>query len=595
MAVFAIMLTVKHQINFLSAKRKLKKLDKSANNDDLLNELTQMILDDLHELNEKSDFEQPQLFMGRHLFILPEYESKRKDISTQVRILKKILETRGLLRWLSYRMFQEGLDDAYTISRTQLAIRLIERRIEFNRLILSRLEIRQANIHESEYVVDRYEFTHPDSTFKLNNNRIYLLQGNLGGKLYFSLGKHSQNKQDLVTRTLLARLVLWNSKHVLTILREKPELYENEWTKMTLGLFPDFKTVYESTKRISVKFHPNSTKGLDESNYNEQSFIDSENEVEIWHQRFIIKDDTWLVIDSTCSPYTEYVAGHWQFLEQSKLPGSAVHIVIPKEQKEMQLNQAIFLMGRADENWYHLLLDTLPRYILLRKVPNEVPVLVRADIPKSSIEFISKLVQHKIIFITPDIVVKVRKLYFVASRSTVFDSKPPIGEKQVHFPKRVYRDLKELVLSVYSGRKDGRYATHIYFPRNAKYRNINNAVKIENLMQRLGFKTIHSDSQFYKDQFNIFNNANFVVSPGGAILANIIFMNQDSMVVAFRSTRDNGLDLWKKLAEACDVTYAEVVGFPTYYGPGFLARQHSNYYLSPKKVEKVCKQKKAIN
>ena len=78
-----------------------------------------------------------------------------------------------------------------------------------------------------------------------------------------------------------------------------------------------------------------------------------------------------------------------------------------------------------------------------------------------------------------------------------------------------------------------------------------------------------------------------IVSPGGAILANILFIPMDSKVIAVRSWRDSELKLWKKLAEACQVNYSEIVGIPTYYGFKPLARQHSNYYVPLERFKKA--------
>jgi hypothetical protein len=77
-----------------------------------------------------------------------------------------------------------------------------------------------------------------------------------------------------------------------------------------------------------------------------------------------------------------------------------------------------------------------------------------------------------------------------------------------------------------------------------------------------------------------------VVAPGGAALANIIFM-PGSVVVVLRSRRNSDLGLWVKLAKAVGVNCIEVTGMPTYFGPGKLRRMHSDFYISSRKLRKV--------
>jgi hypothetical protein len=83
-----------------------------------------------------------------------------------------------------------------------------------------------------------------------------------------------------------------------------------------------------------------------------------------------------------------------------------------------------------------------------------------------------------------------------------------------------------------------------------------------------------------------FAEANTIVSPGGAVLANIIFMQRGSRVVSIRSWRGADVPLWKQLAEACEINHSEVIGIPSYFGSKPLLRAHSNFYVPLKRIKK---------
>jgi hypothetical protein len=191
--------------------------------------------------------------------------------------------------------------------------------------------------------------------------------------------------------------------------------------------------------------------------------------------------------------------------------------------------------------------------------------------------------------VKPDEVFSIDKLFLIASRSTVFDSKPPKNLEQVKFPKGIYQDLQSYIFGELPKKRLSEYPKRLYLPRKSKYRSLLNNSRIGEIASNFGFSIIESNVDFYRQQYFFFNDAEIVLSPGGAVLANTIFMKPGSTVLSIRSWRDSDLLLWKKLAEACGVHFDEAVGIPTYYGRKALARQHSNFYLPLKRLRKLIK------
>lgn len=530
------------------------------------------IINDLSKINSRTKLKEVK---SRALYLSLSRETPYSHYEN-IRLLLRVLETRGRLRWLCFRIMPTTFPKSYEYTRFRVLFKIFINWKYFSSSVLSRLQIEERNNKEYMYI-DIYEFTHPNIDFEMNTNTIYLLGKEITQKIDFT-GDNFLARNPHKGR-ILGRIILWDSSKVLTYMRERKDFLDNTSVFEYLKYFPDFLTEIYRDSRFSIEVHKDAYSNFDDISNTRSRSHDFLSNVEIWHQRFILEGDKWHIIDSTCTPHSKFVAGHWQFLEQ--VPDSINHVFIkkPVANRKKRFAQAIFLMGRADENWYHLLLDTLPRYLFMKDLDEEVPVLVRADMPKTSIALIQKVINRRIVLVAPSDVIAVDTLYFIAARSTVYDSIPPRNVEQVNFSPKTLRKERSWLLEGNTGNLGVTAPEKIFLPRKSKYRNLLNADQIGRYLDKFGFNSLEIDENFYKKQQIYFSGANLIVSPGGAILANILFMKKGSKVIAMRSWRDSKLNLWKSLAEACDVEYGEIIGIPTYFGRKFLARQHSNFFI----------------
>ena len=249
------------------------------------------------------------------------------------------------------------------------------------------------------------------------------------------------------------------------------------------------------------------------------------------------------------------------------------------------------MSGRSDENWFHFILDTVPRILFTDDIPITVPLLIRSDIPENSKAVLATITDRKIIEIESNEVLEVENLYVVPGRSSVFDSTPPKGTPFVEFSPQVLGMIRSLLLKAQANfDKSPRVESPVHsiaLSRSSTTRNLQNELAVNSLLDEFGFTICELNLGFFKKQIKTFSQARIVVAPGGAALANIIFMPVGSVVVVLRSRRNSELNLWVKLAKAVGVQCIEVTGMPTYFGPGKLRRMHSDFYISPRKLRKV--------
>jgi hypothetical protein len=307
---------------------------------------------------------------------------------------------------------------------------------------------------------------------------------------------------------------------------------------------------------------------------------------EIWHQRFICVEKKIISFDATALPTQKFVAGNWQFGTGGK-KNLGVQVVRRPSQILVNLNEAIFLMNRCDENWYHFLLDTAPRLLFFESIPANVPILIRSDLPSTTKEFLRKLTSRNVIEVKPDETVRVSKLYVCPGRSTIFDSAPPKGLKKVEFSPIILNLFQRKVLDSLGVSSDSHTESRITFKRNSATRNDLNWSNTNRVLNDFSFQTRKLDSEFYRKQVKVFHNAKFIVAPGGAVLANIIFMKPGTKVLALISWRNRNLKLWKDLSKSANLKYFEVKGFPTYWGFNYLRSLHSSFYISPRKLRRI--------
>jgi hypothetical protein len=565
-----IMINIRVNFQTVFAKIGLRLYSKSRRINRLCLRAERNIIDDLSKVNSLPKLE---VVKSRDLYLGPLTNINHSHYEN-IKLLIRVLETRGRLRWLCFRMMPKTFPKSYEYTRLRVLLKILTNWKYFSSTVLSRLNTEERD-NQEDRIIDIYEFTHPDIKFKIQKNATYLLGKELSEKITFIDG--SSIARNPHTDFILGKLLFWDSIKVMTYLRDRKDFLENSLVSQYLKFFPDFVKEVHRDNRFSLEFHENAYSSFDDiSNVSIRShnFL---NNVEIWHQRFIIEGSKWHIIDSTYTPHSKFVAGHWQFMEQ--VPDTVNHVFIKKpiSKRRKRFTHAIFLMGRADENWYHFLLDTLPRYLFMKNIDPKVPVLVRADIPKTSIALIQKVMSRRVVLVAPGDVIAVDTLYFVAARSTVYDSSPPRKIEQVVFSPMTLKRQRGWLLEGVGNENNS--AEKIFLQRKSKYRNLLNGEQIGRYLEGFGFYAPEIGEDFFTRQHIYFSKASLIVGPGGAILANILFMKKGSKIVAMRSWRDSKLNLWKSLAEACNVDYEEIIGVPTYFGRKFLARQHSNYFI----------------
>ena len=212
----------------------------------------------------------------------------------------------------------------------------------------------------------------------------------------------------------------------------------------------------------------------------------------------IICDHELVVVDRAADPRLEHVSGQWEHVFGSPLCGQTVMVELCHAASK-SIDEGILLSGRNDYNWYHWMIEYLPRVIEIDKeIDSRIPWVISNRVPKTGVEALKMISTRDIL---------------------VCDS-----EKLQH---NLY-ELRSVMRKIPSGR---RFPEKVFIVRESTHRNVVNQDQLVDIALDYGFCPISLDSLDFSEQLDLFSNAKVIITAGGAVMANYLFMPKESHVV----------------------------------------------------------------
>jgi hypothetical protein len=522
-------------------------------------------------------------FNVRRKFLVFDINKSNSSILEKSRIIFHVLSVRALTRTLIFTtQAVPNSNEIYEKSRLKLSMELLKYRKLLLGNLVSHLSYDYLNFEEFSGMKFLTPIHIGSKYFakSLKHHQAYVIESTYGQKFHLKF-----NIDDKIRKTTVDKFIAWNSIIFMKFLKSNElEMSANNYLRDNYPLL-----LIEISKYVEIEYVNHKLSNFSFDDLYQKRGLDSFETIlngEIWHQRFIYVENKLINFDATTFPTQRFVAGNWQFGTGDK-KNLGVQVLLRPSEISVNLSEAIYLMGRCDENWYHFLLDTAPRLLFFENIPANVPILIRSDLPITTKEFLKGLSPRNVIEVQPDETVIVSRLYVCPGRSTVFDSTPPKGLNWTEFSPLVLNLFRRKVLDSLGVSSDNQTESRITFERKSVTRNTLNWTVLHKVLHDFSFRTLRLDFKFYGKQVKVFHDAKFVVASGGAVLANIIFMKPGTKVLVLRSFRGRKINIWGALSKSVDLKYFEVKGFPTYWGFSFLRSFHSNYYISPRKLRRI--------
>jgi len=214
---------------------------------------------------------------------------------------------------------------------------------------------------------------------------------------------------------------------------------------------------------------------------------------------------------------------------------------------------AIAVTPEAVGNYYHWLIDLLPRLLLLKEIDGGFDAFDRILINGSDTRYEREslaalgLPREKVLYVNE------RQRFQL--ESAIIPSMDHSSKVIAPWKINALRNLRDSLTS------DCRsYARRLYVSRrSAAVRRLVNEEDLRPLLEKAGFDLVELDSRSWIDQVQMFTNAEVVLASHGAALANIAFCHPGTLIAEV-TTRAGYRDFYRYLAASASLQYRVLEG-----------------------------------
>jgi hypothetical protein len=221
----------------------------------------------------------------------------------------------------------------------------------------------------------------------------------------------------------------------------------------------------------------------------------------------------------------------------------------------------------SSSNWYHFLVEVLPRGIEWSQTHKKrIGVVFNRDTPKSILEIIEKIGRSQPILISDGEVVTFKNLTVAldgryAHQADVTRIVPGINIFKHRRPdfQIIQAWMKENFTS-----SDHRSPKKILLVRGLnKSRPLHNALEIQQVLEEIGFVAIDPELLSIENQIKTFENAEVMVAEEGAALTNLIFAEKMKLVILMGSNPHPQFGaFWRQFAGVLNIQSVRILGTP---------------------------------
>lgn len=309
-------------------------------------------------------------------------------------------------------------------------------------------------------------------------------------------------------------------------------------------------------------------------------------DAKIYYANMVVKNglsyeiDLGMKFDSTLIPGRR----HYSSLN---LNGSG-HILV-HDLRQKNIESGFLMSSKNSQNWYHFLIEDLPKLAYCSNLDADIPLLISATTPKNGVELLKLLSNREILIISPDRIIEVDQLYLPKKTSWISDQSPKdsnfentnfwLDREAISYIRDHLSELNtvykcEPSLKIFVGRQ------------NQVSRNIVNYNHVESFLIDKGFISLNLNELSVKEAINFFAQSKLSIISGGAECANLLFMQRGTTAVVTYPDTSYNFPLYRSLCEILGIKYMVTYGSAKIKkGQGILEKANSSYILKVKKLK----------
>lgn len=198
------------------------------------------------------------------------------------------------------------------------------------------------------------------------------------------------------------------------------------------------------------------------------------------------------------------------------------------------IEKGIVLGSRVDSNWFHFLIETLPRLLVVENtLPKDIPVIISSRIPSTAREALGLLTGREVIAIDATNSSLVKSAFVPGPVIYHPDTQFLWGDasiQNINIP--TMRRFREKILGSVSS---GAGKAQLYWPRSSRYRTVTNSRRLERFLAKRGFRVENPGDLKFKSQVESIHSSSRVVAVGGALMSNFLFASQETHIIVLVS------------------------------------------------------------
>ena len=271
----------------------------------------------------------------------------------------------------------------------------------------------------------------------------------------------------------------------------------------------------------------------------------------------VMVDNTLINYELAADPANDFVAGQWQTVFGAR-ENTEIALVQARPLATDVIPEAILLAGRNDENWFHWIVEYLPRILMVPPgIAQDVPVVVSTRTPRTGLEALRSLTERPVIAIDSDTGQRISTLHVVAPPVQVFDTTKLPWRDGLPMNTAVLRRLREAWQDQEVNDVQRR---RIFLQRKSRHRGIENQDVLAGIAARHGLEILDPGSMTFAEQRALFSSAELLVGASGAVMANYLLMREGSILLALTSDQLYDFVLPAALAAVAGVEFHYVTG-----------------------------------
>lgn len=299
-------------------------------------------------------------------------------------------------------------------------------------------------------------------------------------------------------------------------------------------------------------------------------------------------DGACCVYDWAATPALPYVAGESAYLKGTSLAMDRA-VTLYEWTGEQEHDEALHLAGRCAINYFHWIVEYLPRLLLAEDfdVPAGIPALVPAGMPRQMVEAgeIANRGRFRLIEKPFDVRASVKRLHIPSMPTCIVDGRalpfPMIGGMDRDMFKRYRRRILDHV----AGSAGSDLPRRVYLTRNAQHRQLGNESKVIATLEKRGFVAVDPVTLSFSDQVRLFRDAEAITGAGGAAFTNLLFCESQPFVAISVARHNVDFPLFANLLDIAGGRFSHVPGRPLVDSMGCINEDqyvHVDYEVSAK-------------